>query len=262
MEKFSQDPISHVEELSLIASSEAETFFLSSDIIIVLAKTKKQFDYNMAWLHTLNHEKYLSTDEWDVVGRFLVRKGPKLHIQTSQKSLRRIKQYFGKCMEYSVRFYHLKDLIAHVSTENIVIHRYDRKSERPIPDHEIPTDKLEAYKKYEVHYAVLGEDGQVISIAGEDRSSPTHSMIGVFTTPKTRKRGYATICAYAAILEILTLGKQPVYASDVLNIPSMRIAEKLGFIPHCDLLCGFLGPWKKMRGEEDDPAIPDSSFMI
>ena len=68
--------------------------------------------------------------------------------------------------------------------------------------------------------------------------------------------------ADAAILEILTLGKQPVYASDVLNIPSMRIAEKLGFIPHCDLLCGFLGPWKKMRGEEDDPAIPDSSFMI
>jgi RimJ/RimL family protein N-acetyltransferase len=62
-----------------------------------------------------------------------------------------------------------------------------------------------------------------VFVAGKRRE------LGVETAPEHRGHGYATLAAAACVDECLALGVEPVWQCDRSNLPSMAVAEKVGF---------------------------------
>ncbi len=60
--------------------------------------------------------------------------------------------------------------------------------------------------------------------------------IGINTHPDYRKRGYAADAVRRCIAEIIAGGRCPMWSTSVDNIPSRRLAEKVGFAEFADVL--------------------------
>jgi len=86
------------------------------------------------------------------------------------------------------------------------------------------------------------------------------AMIGVETDLRFRGQGLGSCAVGMLASRLLELGLMPVYASDISNAPSMRIANSL-FVAHIDLEFLFIGPWHLRKPEDSPPQDPDSLFM-
>ncbi len=60
--------------------------------------------------------------------------------------------------------------------------------------------------------------------------------ISIDTLEPYRRQGYAARCVSYMIDEMRRRGKEPVWAAEETNLPSMRLAAKLGFVPVDELL--------------------------
>jgi GNAT superfamily N-acetyltransferase len=60
--------------------------------------------------------------------------------------------------------------------------------------------------------------------------------ISIDTLEPYRRQGYAAQCVSYMIDEMRRRGKEPVWAAEETNLPSMRLAAKLGFVPVEELL--------------------------
>jgi len=60
--------------------------------------------------------------------------------------------------------------------------------------------------------------------------------ISIDTLEPYKRQGYAARCVSYMVDEMRRRGKEPVWAAEVTNLPSMRLAAKLGFIPVDGLL--------------------------
>lgn len=60
--------------------------------------------------------------------------------------------------------------------------------------------------------------------------------IGINTLPNYRGRGYATIACQGSVNEIIKNGKVPQWSTDITNLASQKLAEKLGFAKLADIL--------------------------
>lgn len=105
------------------------------------------------------------------------------------------------------------------------------------------------------------EDGEWISFSGAGVMSRNCMYIYVHTEPEHRGKGLGKICVSRVVGEIIKAGKQPVYALDPTNVPSMKIARLLGFKPYLTKECLYVGRWEAVREDYDDKNIPDSSFF-
>ena len=60
--------------------------------------------------------------------------------------------------------------------------------------------------------------------------------ISIDTLERYRRQGYAARCVSYMVDEMQRRGKEPVWAAEEINAPSMRLAAKLGFVPVDGLL--------------------------
>ena len=60
--------------------------------------------------------------------------------------------------------------------------------------------------------------------------------ISIDTLEPYRRQGYAARCVSYMVDEMQRRGKEPVWAAEDTNLPSMRLAAKLGFVPVDGLL--------------------------
>ncbi len=60
--------------------------------------------------------------------------------------------------------------------------------------------------------------------------------ISIDTLERYRRQGYAARCVSYMVDEMRRRGKEPVWAAEETNLPSMRLAAKLGFVPVDELL--------------------------
>ncbi len=60
--------------------------------------------------------------------------------------------------------------------------------------------------------------------------------ISIDTLEPYRRQGYAARCVSYMVDEMRRRGKEPVWAAEETNLPSMRLAAKLGFVPVDGLL--------------------------
>ena len=105
------------------------------------------------------------------------------------------------------------------------------------------------------------EDGEWISFSGAGVMSRNCMYIYVHTEPEHRGKGLGKICVSKVVDEIIKAGRHPVYALDPMNVPSLKIAESLGFKPYLTKECLYVGRWEAIREDFDDKNIPDSSFF-
>ena len=60
--------------------------------------------------------------------------------------------------------------------------------------------------------------------------------ISIDTLERYRRQGYAARCVSYMVHEMRRRGKEPVWAAEETNLPSMRLAAKLGFFPVDELV--------------------------
>lgn len=85
-----------------------------------------------------------------------------------------------------------------------------------------------------VYYGVFA-DGRLVSIAGTHVVSPTNgiAVVGnVFTHPRNRGRGYATIASGAVTAHLLSHCHDVVLTVDPNNAPAVRAYRRLGYQDH------------------------------
>lgn len=93
----------------------------------------------------------------------------------------------------------------------------------------ITIDELQQSSAYKPIIAAAVIDGEMVSLAHTFAWSPIYVDIGVTTHEQYRDKGMATAAAAIVATEVQKRGKVPVWSTGVENLPSMRIAEKLGF---------------------------------
>lgn len=72
-------------------------------------------------------------------------------------------------------------------------------------------------------------DGRVVAIAQSSAGSDRYADVGIHTLEQWRGRGFATTTARLVAESIQQAGKTPVWSTSAENLPSIRVAEKLGF---------------------------------
>lgn len=90
-------------------------------------------------------------------------------------------------------------------------------------------DELQQDSAYKPIVAAGIVDGEAVSLAHTFAWSPLYVDIGVTTHEHFRQQGMASAAAAIVAAEVQKRGKVPVWSTGADNLPSMRIAQKLGF---------------------------------
>lgn len=89
--------------------------------------------------------------------------------------------------------------------------------------------------------AVAFSDGLPASICYSCWETETLWDISIDTVPEFRRRGLAEACTAFLIRTMRERGKEPVWGAEDSNVPSLRLAAKMGFVP-VDRLILFAPP--------------------
>jgi GNAT superfamily N-acetyltransferase len=79
--------------------------------------------------------------------------------------------------------------------------------------------------------AVTFSDGVPASICYSCWETETLWDISIDTVPELRRRGLAEACTAFLMRTMRERGKQPVWGAEDSNLPSLRLAAKMGFVP-------------------------------
>lgn len=93
----------------------------------------------------------------------------------------------------------------------------------------ITIDELQQDSAYKPIVAAALVEGEIVSLAHTFAWSPLYVDLGVTTHEAFRGSGMATAAAAIVAAEVQKRGKVPVWSTGVDNLPSMRIAQKIGF---------------------------------
>lgn len=93
----------------------------------------------------------------------------------------------------------------------------------------ITFDELQQDSGYKPIVAAAVIEGEIVSLAHTFAWSPMYVDLGVTTHEQFRAKGMATAAAAIVAAEVQKRGKVPVWSTGADNLPSMRIANKLGF---------------------------------
>src|SRR5690606_1652433 len=72
-------------------------------------------------------------------------------------------------------------------------------------------------------------DGELVSLAYTFASSDLHTDIGVVTREDARSQGFATMAGAVVAAAIQADGTIPVWSTGSTNLPSLKVATRLGF---------------------------------
>ncbi len=90
-------------------------------------------------------------------------------------------------------------------------------------------DELQQTSAYKPIVAAAVLEGEIVSLAHTFAWSPLYVDLGVTTHEQFRNQGMATAAAALVAAEVQKRGRVPVWSTGVENLPSMRIAQRLGF---------------------------------
>lgn len=83
----------------------------------------------------------------------------------------------------------------------------------------------------EASAAAALEDGRPVSFCVAWDQTESLWDISIDTLEGHRRRGHAARCVSWMVDEMRRRGKEPVWAAEETNVPSMRLAARLGFVP-------------------------------
>jgi ribosomal protein S18 acetylase RimI-like enzyme len=239
------DPNAHVEELATLEGSPAGRVF-------------------RGWFNTENPHEYLLVREncegtqsiyfhplktdWSTLSLEDLMMG-KNYVQTNllgEKILKCLKVPFQ--IPHTVRYFHWKSLAISESYQ-IKQLGLDRQIEEKKEDGQL--------KELELR---LKKGQKVVASAGSNLINSKTAMVGIGVYPDWRERGIAKILLGEVCQELLNRGIDPVYACDILNVPSLSLAKQF-FEPHNEYQCLFIGDWQLERPSSASSVLPDSLFV-
>jgi predicted GNAT family acetyltransferase len=91
-------------------------------------------------------------------------------------------------------------------------------------------------------YGYVNEKGELVATSGVGfLTKKSFAISYTETKPIYRSRGIAKCLTSLASEPLINKGLVGVYAADVTNEPSIRVARALGFLPYMDLKCFYNG---------------------
>lgn len=101
---------------------------------------------------------------------------------------------------------------------------------------------LEAYYEKGIGFGAVN-GGRLVCWCSTEYLSEDRAGIGIATHPGMRRKGIAALTAATCVAECLRRGVVPFWDCKVENLPSVRLAEKLGFtlLEESDFLVWRLG---------------------
>ncbi len=110
---------------------------------------------------------------------------------------------------------------------------FEHKDVRLLTDEDlaltITIDELQQNSAYKPIIAAAVIEGELVSVAHTFAWSPLYVDLGVTTHEQFRGQGMATAAAAIVAAEVQKRGKVPVWSTGLDNLPSMQVAQKLGF---------------------------------
>jgi RimJ/RimL family protein N-acetyltransferase len=88
-------------------------------------------------------------------------------------------------------------------------------------------------------YVGVVVDGRLVSVAHNSRRTPSACELGIDTLPDARRKGYAAAATTLWTALVQGQGLVPIYSAFVWNIPSVRLAQSVGYLPRIE---GVYGP--------------------
>jgi predicted GNAT family acetyltransferase len=82
-------------------------------------------------------------------------------------------------------------------------------------------------------------DGRIVSIAHSSRQTPAACELGIDTLLEARRRGYATAATTLWTATVQQQGLVPIYSAFAWNVASLRLAQRVGYVPR---IAGVYGP--------------------
>jgi len=92
-----------------------------------------------------------------------------------------------------------------------------------------------------VFYGIVVE-GHLVSVAGTHLVAPSYGLAAlgnVFTHPRHRRRGYATVCTSAVTSDLVAQGLEVVLNVAEANEPAVGLYRRLGYRVHCRFVEGI-----------------------
>ena len=72
--------------------------------------------------------------------------------------------------------------------------------------------------------------GRIVATALTSACSERYAEVGVYTEEAFRGRGFATAAASLVVQQVQETGRIPVWSAGEHNVPSLSVAQKLGFV--------------------------------
>jgi hypothetical protein len=189
----------------------------------------------------------------------IIDKFPKIHLQVSPEAFDWVKNSFDVYYTYTIRYYTINPPIKESPLEITPPMRLTEKIPK-VKEMILENPLMKISIEKGINYGYF-EGEELVAYGGEDFVSDKLSIIAVWTDVDHRNKGLAFSCVKTAIEEILKTQRKPIYNCDVLNYPSIKIAEKIGFTPVLEFPCVYIGRWRTTRTKKDDEIIPDSVFI-
>lgn len=238
LERLYRDCVRYVEEISLI-----EEDYLWQNVSVYVDDSRSLQDF-LILREGRSLSAYMTAENPSTVPEFAeilkAKRDFKMHLQTSIELESYVKRFLSWLSNtYTVRYCRADSK----SFKPQCLHK--KAAIRLTPDNikELQlSPSLRFVKRVETApvYGYVNEKGELVATSGVGfLTKKSFAISYTETEPEYRNRGIAKCLTSLASEPLINKGLIGVYAADVTNEPSVRVAIALGFLPYTDLKCFY-----------------------
>lgn len=238
LQRLYRDYVRYVEEISLI-----EEDYLWENVSVYVDDSRSIQDF-LILREGRSLSAYMTAENMSIVAKFAeilkVKRDFRMHLQTSTGVEFYVKQFMRWLPNtYTVRY-------RRADSKTFKPHCLHKKGAiRLTPDNIKrlqPSPSLHFIKRVKTApvYGYVDEKGQLVATSGVGfLTDKSFAISYTETKSEYRNRGIAKCLTSLASEPLVNKGLVGVYAADVTNEPSLRVARALGFLSYMDLKCFY-----------------------
>jgi len=236
LQRLYKDYVRYVEEISLI-----EENYLWENVSVYVDDSRSIHDF-LVLREGRSLSAYMTAENMSIVPKFAeilkAKRDFRTHLQTSTEAEPCIKQFVRwLCNTYTVRYCRadFKTFNPHCLHKGNAIRLTPDNIRRLQPSASLHFIKR---VKTALVYGYVDEKGELVATSGVGfLTKKSFAISYTETEPEHRNRGIAKWLTSLASEPLINKGLVGVYAADVTNEPSLKVARVLGFLPYQDLKC-------------------------
>ena len=236
LQRLYRDYVRYVEEISLI---EEDNLWQNVEIYVDDPRSIEDF---LILREDRSLSAYMTAENPSIISKFAdilkTKRDFETHLQTSievESFLKQIIKWLPNT--YTVRY-------CRADSESFTPHCLHKKGTIRLTSESIKQFEpsasarfIERIKTAPVH-GYVNDEGELVAMSGVGfLTKKSFAISYTETEPEYRNRGIAKCLTSLASKPLINKGLVGVYAADITNEPSIRVAKALGFLPYQDLKC-------------------------